>query len=105
MAFMISKGQPSSFSEETSEKLRFNTNRDDDVDGSSEPQVGSVSNQLSLKSSPPRSLDKDVVLRRLRHHKTMIKVKNAFQAVLPPHPDAHDQLEKWLQQGDSFTSP
>lgn len=94
---MISKNQPSL--SEDAEKMSF-SNKD-----GSEP-LGSVSSQLFLKSSA-QSLDKDVVLRRLRHHKTMSKVKNAFQAMLAPRLANTEEPyeEKWLQKGDSFTSP
>ncbi|KAG8384490.1 hypothetical protein BUALT_Bualt04G0123100 [Buddleja alternifolia] len=98
MAFMISKNQPPSFSEE-SEKLSFST----DTDGSNET-LGTVSSQLYLKSSS-RSLDKDVVLRRLRHHKTLSRVKNTFQSLIAPHSTMEPYEEKWLQHGDVFTSP
>ncbi|KAL0377794.1 UNVERIFIED_CONTAM: hypothetical protein Sradi_3084900 [Sesamum radiatum] len=97
MAFMISKNQPSS----PEKMISFSHN-----DGSTEPLPGSVSTQLFLKSSA-QSLDKEVVLRRLRHHKTINRVKNAFQAMLAPQPPAAEELyeEKWLQHGDTFTSP
>lgn len=89
MAFMLSKNQ-SSFSGEAQSK-----------DGGE--ALGSVSTHLSLKSSS-RSLEKEAVLRRLRHHKTMNRVKNAFHAIMAPQlEDLYD--EKWLQQGDSFSSP
>ncbi|KAL7101230.1 hypothetical protein ACP275_08G043000 [Erythranthe tilingii] len=105
MAFIISKRQqPSSSFSDKSEKLSFN-NKDG---GENEKVTETVSTQLLLKPSP-ESLDKEVVLRRLRHHKTMVKVKNVFQAVLTPPPSPHTDRElyeeKWLQQGDSFTSP
>ncbi|KAL8471990.1 hypothetical protein ACS0TY_029286 [Phlomoides rotata] len=81
MAFIIQKNQ-SSFSGEPE---------------ATEP-IASVSTHLFLKS-PPESLERHVVLRRLRHHKIMTKVKNALHALF----DADD--EKWLQRGDSFSSP
>ncbi|KAL8044373.1 hypothetical protein ABFX02_08G042700 [Erythranthe guttata] len=106
MAFIISKRQqPSSSFSDNSEKLSFNNK---DGGGENEKVSETVSTQLLLKPSP-ESLDKEVVLRRLRHHKTMVKVKNVFQAVLTPPPSPHTDRElyeeKWLQQGDSFTSP
>ncbi|PIN04127.1 hypothetical protein CDL12_23342 [Handroanthus impetiginosus] len=94
MAFMVSNNQPS-FSDKA-EKMSFSSKDE------SEP-IGSVSSQLFLKSSS-HNLDKDVVLRRLRHHKTMSKVRNAFQSMLAA--DTEELcVEKWLQQGDTFTSP
>ncbi|KAL7141282.1 hypothetical protein ABFS83_08G043100 [Erythranthe nasuta] len=106
MAFLISKSQqPSSSFSDNSEKLSFNNK---DGGGENEKVTETVSTQLLLKPSP-ESLDKEVVLRRLRHHKTMVKVKNVFQAVLTPAPSPHTDRElyeeKWLQQGNSFTSP
>ncbi|CAA0840903.1 Protein of unknown function (DUF1162 [Striga hermonthica] len=69
---------------------------------------GSISSQLLLKSSS-QSLDKSEVLRRIRHHKAMNKVKNTLRALSRPDSDDYYSDEfhqhKWLQQGDCFTSP
>ncbi|GFP80968.1 hypothetical protein PHJA_000240100 [Phtheirospermum japonicum] len=91
MAFMISKNQPSFCDED---------------ERTSKDGPGSVTSHLFLKSSA-QSLDKNVVLRRIRYHKTMSKVKHSFEALLAPRPANIDELyeEKWLQQGDNFTSP
>ncbi|CAA2981303.1 Hypothetical predicted protein [Olea europaea subsp. europaea] len=97
MAFMISKNQPS-FSE--SEKV---TEEAETLD--------SVTTQLFLKSSSSRRsaqrLDKDVVVRRLRFHKTLNRVKNTFQAIRAPQDGGtvSDYNEKWLEQGDNFSFP
>ncbi|KAL3525743.1 hypothetical protein ACH5RR_014115 [Cinchona calisaya] len=82
--------------------------------------INSVTSQLLLKSSSSASaashragsqtLDKDVVLRRIRHHKSMNKIRNAFQALLAVADDHADAVadkyeQKWLQLGDAFSSP
>ncbi|KAI5665863.1 hypothetical protein M9H77_15716 [Catharanthus roseus] len=72
----------------------------------------SVTSQLYLlKSSsssstrrPSESLDKEIVLRRIRHHKSMNKVRNALQSLLANSP-ASDSEYKWLELGDNFSSP
>ncbi|KAF2283653.1 hypothetical protein GH714_013279 [Hevea brasiliensis] len=68
MAFVISQSQQSLTAE----------------DKENHTQLGPVSTQLHLKSSSKpssRALDKEVILRRLRHHKSMNKVRNALQAL------------------------
>ncbi|KAL1538922.1 hypothetical protein AAHA92_27609 [Salvia divinorum] len=89
MAFMLAENQ-ASFSDESQKR---------------EAAIGSVSSHLLLKSSR-QSLDKDAVLRRLRHHKTMTRVKNAVSAAViaaTARLDESDDL--WLQRGDAFTFP
>ncbi|KAL3616452.1 hypothetical protein CASFOL_039842 [Castilleja foliolosa] len=92
MAYMISKTQPSLCDED---------------ERASKDGPDSVTSHLILKSSA-QSLDKNVVLRRIRYHRTMSKVKNSLQAFLAPRPADVNEFnyeEKWLQQGDNFTSP
>ncbi|KAL6572887.1 hypothetical protein OROHE_002363 [Orobanche hederae] len=93
MALMISKNQPSISDEE--ENTSF-SNRD-----GSEP-LGSVTSHIYLKSSA-KSLDKSIVLGRIRRHKTKNKVKNGFKAFVAPN--TANIEEKWLELGDTFTSP
>ncbi|CAI9752817.1 unnamed protein product [Fraxinus pennsylvanica] len=97
MAFMISKNRQSlSESEKMTEAAET---------------LDSVTTQLFLKSSSTQRsaqrLDKDVVLRRLRYHKTLNKVKNTFQAIRAPEDGGtvSDYNEKWLEQGDNFSFP
>lgn len=108
MAFMISKSKPPSFSEPQELSLPHGAR--------SESTINSVTSQLILKSSSAAArdgsqpLDRDVVLKRIRHHKSMNKVRNALQALLAAddHADAHslpDNEQKWLQLGDAFSSP
>ncbi|XVE82711.1 hypothetical protein DITRI_Ditri16bG0027900 [Diplodiscus trichospermus] len=64
-----------------------------------------VSIQLQIKSSgrsSPEALDKEVVLRRIRHHKCKTIVKSAFQALVGSSAQAQ---EKWMELGDAFTCP
>ncbi|KAM0970582.1 hypothetical protein ACFX13_018888 [Malus domestica] len=112
MAFIISKAQqqqPSSFSEATSGKIK------DGHEVSPESQ-SSITSHVYLKSPAAASLDRDVVLRRIRHHKHLSKVKSAFQAFMgsssspepatsPMTPTSNIHHETWLHQEDSFSSP
>ncbi|CAK9158711.1 unnamed protein product [Ilex paraguariensis] len=103
MAFMISKHQPS-FSE-AAEKVSVSDQRDETE------IINSVTSQLYLKSSSSsahhtseKALDKDVVLRRLRHHKCLNRIKNTFGALLSTTPSG-GQRQKWLEQDDAFSAP
>ncbi|KAB2617953.1 hypothetical protein D8674_013822 [Pyrus ussuriensis x Pyrus communis] len=114
MAFKISKAQqhqPSSFSEAASGKIK------DGHEVSPESQ-SSITSHVYLKSPAAASLDRDVVLRRIRHHKHLSKVKSAFQAFMgsssssSPEPATSPRTstsnihhETWLHQEDSFSSP
>ncbi|KAI4327521.1 hypothetical protein L6164_019970 [Bauhinia variegata] len=104
-ANMISKAQQQhSFSE--TEKVSFNHSESEDKD--SENIVGPVSSQLHLKSVS-QALDKQVVLRRIRHRKSLNKVKSALETLLG-HSEAKDGAfsahdRKWLQQEDAFSAP
>nr|XP_048335980.1 uncharacterized protein LOC125423973 [Ziziphus jujuba var. spinosa] len=107
MAFIISKAQ-SSLSEVQSNG-RLNHEKDG-KDSSESPDTGShITSELYLRSSS-KSLDKDVVLRRLRQHKSLNKIKGAFQALLSSsseHANYADsvQQQKWVDQNDNFSSP
>lgn len=95
MAFMIPNAHQS-FSE--AEKL--NLNHPDDKDTQ-------ISRQLYLKSSSAqassKTLDKDVILKRIRHRKNLNKVRNAFHALERSLVSANQQ--KWLDPDDAFSSP
>ncbi|GMN29818.1 hypothetical protein TIFTF001_002572 [Ficus carica] len=90
MAFVVSEA-PQSLSE--SEADRKATLKD-----------SPITSQLYLKSSSSKALNKEVVLRRIRHHKCLNKVRSAFQGLLTTshEEDAH---QKWLDQNDNFSSP
>lgn len=97
MAFVISEAQQS-FSHSEAEKV---TQQDD--------RPSPITSQLYLKSSSSSSsskanLNKDVVLRRIRHHKCLNKVRSAFQGLLVSS-DSEEAQQKWLDQNDSFSFP
>ncbi|KAA8547280.1 hypothetical protein F0562_003856 [Nyssa sinensis] len=103
MAFVISKNQPS-FSEKEAEKVNHSEGRDD------AGTINSVTSHLYLKSSSSSSahssetLDKDVILRRIRHHKCLNKVRTTFQALVnSSSSSAHEH--KWLEVNDAFSGP
>ncbi|KAM3363587.1 hypothetical protein P3S68_018441 [Capsicum galapagoense] len=62
-----------------------------------------ISSQLYLKSSH-QNLDKNVVLRRLRQHKCLQKVRANLKAALDSY-STMDHQHKWLEQGDVFCAP
>nr|GMC59543.1 hypothetical protein DM860_005020 [Ipomoea batatas] len=109
MAFAISKNQQPSSPSPLS-----------DQENSAEETKASVTRHLYLKkssSSPSSSareaLDRDVVLRRIRHHKRMEKARRNLRAVFGGPPpllaDTDDNMSvyehKLLQMGDVFCSP
>ncbi|RAL46741.1 hypothetical protein DM860_005020 [Cuscuta australis] len=75
-----------------------------------EEKTPPVTNHLYLANSSS-ALDRDAVLRRIRHHKRMERARRNLQAVFgnpsppPPPPSAEDTINKWVQLGDVFWSP
>ncbi|XWS41980.1 hypothetical protein CRYUN_Cryun17cG0129000 [Craigia yunnanensis] len=99
MDFMIPKAQP--YFSCTDQKVMNVINPEEKYTQTNNP----VTNQLQIKSSArssPEALDKEVVLRRIRHHKCKNKVKSAFQALVGSSEQAQ---EKWMELGDAFTCP
>lgn len=91
------------------ERVDDDNNKDSaTVDGN-----GGMSNQLQLKSS--RSLDKNVILRRIKQRKSYNKAKSAIEAILATTSQTTDdetnsnaqqqQQHKLLQFGDAFSAP
>ncbi|KAG5061142.1 hypothetical protein AAZX31_01G169100 [Glycine max] len=71
-----------------------------------------VSSQLQLKSSlsskaSSQTLNKQQVLNRIRHRKSLNRIRGAFEDLLGSSKgntaSAQDQI--WLQQDDAFSSP
>ncbi|KAA8531768.1 hypothetical protein F0562_006515 [Nyssa sinensis] len=106
MDFMISKEQ-ASLSEV--EKVKLSEGRRDDAN--------LVTTHLYLKSSSStqtsQTLDKDVVLQRIRHHKCLHKVRSTFQALASSSSYSSsgkagtisDLEHKWLELNDAFSAP
>jgi hypothetical protein len=97
MAFMITRA------ESGSEKVSIDHQEDKNSTIDS-----AISSELHLKSSlSPKSssqtLDKEVVLQRIRHHKSINRIKSAFEVLRGCSASAQEQ--KWLQQDDVFSSP
>ncbi|KAL7193184.1 hypothetical protein ACSBR2_024903 [Camellia fascicularis] len=77
--------------------------------------TNSVTSYLYLKSSSAHSssepLDKDVVLRRIRHHKCLNKIRSPFQALLSSSFSSGQadmvaaHQHRWLEQDDAFSAP
>ncbi|KAJ1419092.1 hypothetical protein SESBI_15360 [Sesbania bispinosa] len=100
MAFMISRA------ESESEKARLDHLEDKD---SATATAGAISSQLHLKSPKASSetLDKQVVLRRIRHRKSINRIKSAFEGLRgsTEGKTASAQEQKWLEQDDAFSAP
>lgn len=94
MAFIISRG------ESKTEKASL-----DQLEDKDSATVGAISSELHLKSSESSSqtLNKQVVLQRIRHRKSLNRIKNAFEGLRNCSASAQEQ--KWLQQDDVFSSP
>ena len=81
-------------------------------DGDDQVNMDSITSQLYLKSSSnskaAAALDRDLVLRRIRHHKNLRKVKTAFQNLmgsseLKATTSDTTGMTSWLDQ--DFSSP
>ncbi|XP_057422147.1 uncharacterized protein LOC130715987 [Lotus japonicus] len=109
MAFTISKSQ-SAITESEKEKI-------DEAAGVKDSGGGdnNISSQLHLKSpeadASSKSLDKNVVLRRILQRKIFNKAKTAFESLLgsseanSTNTSTSTQELKWLQHGDVFSAP
>lgn len=107
MDSMVSKAQ-ATLSEETDNKVSRVKEYPEDSTKASETESTSqdlITTQLYLKpssNSSSKALDKDVVLRRIRHHKNLNKFRSAFQAFFNNSEQVHEEL---LKQNDVFSSP
>ncbi|KAL5752814.1 hypothetical protein ACOSP7_023005 [Xanthoceras sorbifolium] len=110
--FLISKAETSSFS---NSDQKMNLNHSEDHKDTKESSVSPVSTQLYLKSSSAaastqsstEALDKEAVLRRIRHRKRLNKVKSAFQGLVSSSSSGQtgNEEHKWLEHYDVFSSP
>ncbi|KAK7263058.1 hypothetical protein RJT34_30642 [Clitoria ternatea] len=67
-----------------------------------------ISSELHLKSSlsSHQTLDKKAVLRRIRQRRSYNKAKSALEALIGTSDEGNNNTEhKWLQLGDTFSSP
>ncbi|XP_027359697.1 uncharacterized protein LOC113868388 [Abrus precatorius] len=101
MAFMISRAEPET------EKSGLNHLEDKDP-----ATVGAISSELHLKPSSSseassQTLNKQVVLKRIRHRKSLNRIKTAFEGLLGGSEGntTSTQEQKWLQQDDAFSAP
>ncbi|KAJ6304910.1 hypothetical protein OIU78_020457 [Salix suchowensis] len=102
MSFMVSQAQQS-FSE--NEKVNLNH---PEVEDNQVLSTSPVSSQLHLKPSA-HAMDRDVILKRIRHHKTVNKVKKTLQALAASSLDQENMAsayqQKWQDPQDAFSSP
>ncbi|GAV86775.1 hypothetical protein CFOL_v3_30201 [Cephalotus follicularis] len=98
MAFIVSKSEQS-----FSEVVKVNPSHPEDKETQSHNPITS---QLYLRSSSTHTsshaLDKEVVLKRIRRHKYLNKVRGVFQA-LRSSPRSAKIEQEWLDQGDAFS--
>ncbi|RDX68721.1 hypothetical protein CR513_52254, partial [Mucuna pruriens] len=101
MAFMISRAE--------SEADKSSLNHVEDKDSVT---VDTISSQLQLKSSlsskaSSQTLNKQQVLHRIRHRKTLNRIKGAFEGLLGSSKGntISSQEDIWLQQHDAFSAP
>ncbi|KAI3782563.1 hypothetical protein L2E82_12614 [Cichorium intybus] len=95
MAFTMSKGKSQSISSPATlsetEDLR---------PGATDP----ITTQLQLAHhQSTATLDKEAVLRRIRYHRCLRKLKSTFESLVNRSPS--DAYEKWSEPTDAFTSP
>lgn len=103
MAFRISRSE----SALTSERDQKESIDQQHIDIRDSTTIGDgISSELHLKC-PSQTLDKHVVLRRIKQRKSYNKAKNAFEALLgalKTNPNT-TQEQKWLQHDETFSSP
>ncbi|KAK9670145.1 hypothetical protein RND81_13G180800 [Saponaria officinalis] len=89
---------------ENIQSMKISENVVDNV-ATEDRQQPPVSTQLRLVSS--KSLEKEVVLRRIRHQKCMNKVKNMFSSVLSFNSSGASNVmeHKLVELGDVFSCP
>ncbi|XVF59530.1 hypothetical protein PTKIN_Ptkin07bG0283400 [Pterospermum kingtungense] len=107
MDFMTPKARPYNFSGDDNQKVMNVNNIINTEDKETQTATSPVSSQLLIKSSAWSStegLDKEVVLRRIRHHRCKSKVKSVIQAMVAGGGLGQGQ-EKWMELGDAFTCP
>lgn len=100
MAFMISRAE--------SEAKKSGLNH---VENKNSTKAEAISSQLQLKSSlsskaSSQTLSKEEVLHRIRHRKSLNRIKGAFEGLLGISNNtslAQDQI--WLHQDDAFSAP
>ncbi|GLU13648.1 hypothetical protein SLE2022_302720 [Rubroshorea leprosula] len=104
MAFMVSKSQPSfSETEERAVNVKQQLEEDKDVQTLS-PITSHLYLKSSARSSSHETLDKEAVLRRIRHHKSLNRVRTALQALAGGSGKANgDQM--WMELSDDFSCP
>lgn len=99
MAFMISKAE-NSFS--NSDKASLNHSEEKDNITRQLYLRSSSTSRDSSSSTTTEVLDRKVVLKRIRHHKSLNKVKSAFQALVSSSESGQHE-HRWLD--DAFSSP
>lgn len=97
MAFMISRSQPS-FSDAGNVDHKHNQ----------PPAPPIITTHLQLKSSPEsKTMDKQVVLKRIRQHRSINNIKSAFQALLSSseHPKMASNYQPKCREHQDVFSP
>jgi hypothetical protein len=96
MAFMTSRAEPGT--------QKVSPNHQEDKNSTTNSAISSkfyLKPSLSSKSLS-QTRDKEVVLQRIRHHKSINRIKSAFDFEGLCGCSASAQEQKWLQQDDFF---
>lgn len=107
MAFTVSRSESALTAEREKGSTIDHHNRDKGDNNKDSLTVNDgISSQLQLKSFS-QTMDKHVVLRRIKKHKSYNKAKSAFETLLGTlKTEANTAQEhKWLQHDDTFSSP
>lgn len=104
---MTPKAQTAYFSGDDQKVVNNNVNNNPEDQKESQTTTNPVTSQLQIMKSSawsmsPEALDKQVVLRRIRHRRCKNKVESVFQALVGSSGQAQ---ERWMELGDAFTCP
>ncbi|KAL2928255.1 Cyclic nucleotide-gated olfactory channel [Bienertia sinuspersici] len=77
---------------------------DEDLEDDSPAYTSNITTQICLKAMhPSEKMDRDVILRRIGHHKRMIKVKRAVDTFFNPPYDHVEPSQGWVN--NAFSMP
>lgn len=102
MAFLISKVENTTLPNSDDQKMKLNTT-EENGNFNQTP----VSTELYLRSpSSSKSLEKEAVLRRIRHHKYISKIKGTLEVLVrSSSTTAQGNEQMWVDQYDGFSTP
>ncbi|KAK3412232.1 hypothetical protein EUGRSUZ_I01021 [Eucalyptus grandis] len=102
MAFLISQGQHRRRPLSEAEELKLKAGHEEERGTGGD--AGHVTTRLYLSKAPSdaaSSLEKDAVLRRIRHHRRINRVRTAFESIL----GGSSSVQEEPLDDDAFSSP